>query len=89
VDVVDVVGWVGLLTSTTGELILPGRDRRRPPAGSGFVVDQLKGRGATRFGVESIIQAALGAFAAGALYRFGATLDHDRKPRARHEKPWR
>jgi uncharacterized membrane protein YeaQ/YmgE (transglycosylase-associated protein family) len=83
---VDVVGWivVGFLTSVTGELILPGRN----PAGIGvalllgaagsllarFVVGLLRGAEAAQFGVESIIWAALGAFAAVALYRLGANL---------------
>jgi uncharacterized membrane protein YeaQ/YmgE (transglycosylase-associated protein family) len=83
---VDVVGWivVGLLTSVAGELILPDRN----PAGIGvalllgaagsllarFVVGLLRGAEATQFGVESIIWAALGALAAVALYRLGASL---------------
>jgi len=61
------VGWivVGLLTSVTGELILPGRN----PAGIGvslllgaagsllarFVVGLLGGTESTRFGVEAIL----------------------------------
>jgi uncharacterized membrane protein YeaQ/YmgE (transglycosylase-associated protein family) len=75
------VGWivVGLLTSVTGELILPGRN----PAGigvalllgaAGFVVGLLGGAEATRFGVEAILWAALGAFAVLAIYRLGASL---------------
>ena len=82
----EVVGWivVGLLTSVTGELILPGRNQ----AGIGvalllgaagsllarFVVGLLQGADATQFGVESIIWAALGAFVAVALYRLGVSL---------------
>jgi uncharacterized membrane protein YeaQ/YmgE (transglycosylase-associated protein family) len=82
----DVVGWivVGLLTSVTGELVLPGRN----PSGIGvalllgaagsllarFAVGLLQGADATEFGVESIIWAALGAFIAVALYRLGTTL---------------
>ncbi len=82
----DIVGWivVGLLTSVTGELVLPGRN----PAGIGvtlllgaagsllarFIVGLLRGTEATQFGVESIIWAALGAFVAVTLYRLGANL---------------
>jgi len=82
----DVVGWimVGLLTSVTGELILPGRN----PAGIGvtlllgaagsllarFIVGILRGAEATHFSVESIIWAVVGAFAAVALYRLGVSL---------------
>lgn len=75
---------VGLLVAVTGELILPGRN----PAGVGvalllgaagsllarFAVGLLQGAGATQFGVEAIIWAALGAFAAVALYRLGVNL---------------
>ena len=80
------VGWivVGLLTSVTGELILPGRN----PAGIGvalllgaadslltrFVVGTVGGAESTRFGVEAILWAALGAFAVLAIYRFAASL---------------
>ena len=80
------VGWivVGLLTSVRGELILPGRN----PAGIGvalllgaagslstrFVVGLLGGAESTRFGVETILWAALGAFAVLAIYRFAASL---------------
>jgi uncharacterized membrane protein YeaQ/YmgE (transglycosylase-associated protein family) len=83
---VDIVGWivVGFLTSVTGELILPGRN----PAGIGvtlllgaagslltrFVVGLVWGSGATQFGVEAILWAVLGAFAAVALYRLGVGL---------------
>jgi uncharacterized membrane protein YeaQ/YmgE (transglycosylase-associated protein family) len=86
---VDIVGWivVGFLTSVTGELILPGRN----PAGIGvtlllgatgslltrFVVGLVWGSGATQFGVEAILWAVLGAFAAITLYRLGVSL---RKP---------
>jgi uncharacterized membrane protein YeaQ/YmgE (transglycosylase-associated protein family) len=86
VEVMDVGGWivVGLLTSVTAELILPGRNL----AGIGvalllgaagsllarFVVGLLRGAETTQFGVESIIWAALGAFAAVALHRLGANL---------------
>jgi uncharacterized membrane protein YeaQ/YmgE (transglycosylase-associated protein family) len=76
---------VGLLTSVTAELILPGRN----PAGVGvalllgaagsllarFVVGLLRGGAeATQFGVEAIIWAALGAFAVVTLYRIGTNL---------------
>jgi len=80
------VGWivVGLLTSVTGELILPGRN----PAGIGvalllgaadslltrFVVGTVGGAESKRFGVEAILWAALGAFAVLAIYRFAASL---------------
>ena len=80
------VGWivVGLLTSVTGELILPGRN----PAGIGvalllgaadslptrFVVGTVGEAESTRFGVEAILWAALGAFAVLAIYRFAASL---------------
>jgi uncharacterized membrane protein YeaQ/YmgE (transglycosylase-associated protein family) len=80
------VGWivVGLLTSVTGELILPGRN----PAGidialllgaagsllARFVVGLLRGAESTRFGVEAILWATLGAFAVLAIYRFVASL---------------
>ncbi|MBA3636885.1 MAG: GlsB/YeaQ/YmgE family stress response membrane protein [Actinomycetota bacterium] len=82
----DIFGWiaVGLLTSVTGELILPGRN----PAGIGvalllgaagsllarFVVGLLGGAESTRFGVEAILWAVLGAFAVLALYRLGVSL---------------
>ena len=82
----DVISWivVGLLTSVTGELILPGRN----PAGVGvalllgaagfllarFVVGLLLGAEATQFGVEAIIWAALVAFAVVALYRLVTNL---------------
>ena len=85
-EAVDVVGWivVGFLTSVSGELILPGRN----PAGIGvtlllgatgsllvrFVVGLVWGPGATQFGVEAILWAVLGAFAAVALYRLGVSL---------------
>jgi uncharacterized membrane protein YeaQ/YmgE (transglycosylase-associated protein family) len=80
------VGWIvlGLLTSVTGELILPGRN----PAGIGvalllgaadslptrFVVGTVGGAESKRFGVEAILWAALGAFAVLAIYRFAASL---------------
>ena len=82
----DVIGWivVGLLVSVSGELILPGRN----PAGIGvalllgaagsllarLVVGLLEGTGSTRFGVESIMWAALGAFAVLMVYRLGVSL---------------
>ena len=58
----------------------PGGDRRRTPPGSGglppgaLVVGLLGGAEATRFGVEAILWAALGAFAVLAIYRLGASL---------------
>jgi uncharacterized membrane protein YeaQ/YmgE (transglycosylase-associated protein family) len=79
------VGWIvlGLLTSVTGELILPGRN----PAGidvalllgadslpTRFVVGTVGGAESKRFGVEAILWAALGAFAVLAIYRFAASL---------------
>lgn len=82
----DIFGWlvVGLLTSVTGELILPGRN----PAGIGvslllgaagyllarFVVGLFGGAESARFGVEAILWAVMGAFAVLALYRLGASL---------------
>ena len=80
------VGWivVGLLRSVTGALILPGRN----PAGIGvalllgaagsllarFVVGLSEGAESTRFGVDAILWAVLGAFAVLAIYRFIASL---------------
>ena len=80
------VGWivVRLLTSVTGELILPGRN----PTEIGvalllgaadslptcFFVGPVGGAESTRFGVEAILWAALGAFAVLAIYRFAASL---------------
>jgi hypothetical protein len=75
---------VGLLTSVTGELILPGRN----PAGIGVALllegrtpsrralswKLLGGAESTRFGVEAILWAALRAFAVLAIYRFAASL---------------
>ena len=81
----DMVGWivVGLLMSVTGELILPGRN----PAGIDIALllgaalppgalyrGTVGGAEATRFGVEAILWATLGAFAVLAIYRFVASL---------------
>ena len=58
----------------------PGGDRRRTPPGAAdslptrFVVGTVGEAESTRFGVEAILWAALGAFAVLAIYRFAASL---------------